>query len=524
MALNSVLELFIIITLGYLIGNLKFKGFSLDISAILIISLIAGYYGVELPEEFKYFGLALFMYAVGLQTGPVFFETFKKQGIFYNLISIGLILSIFFIIVLACKLLGISTGATIGIFTGTMSSAPSLAAVLENQHFNQSSVFFGLTYPFGIITSVLFVRILPVIFRINLEDEVKKYEELYFSSYEKLIGKNFKITNESFAKEVISREHFERMSGCVVERIEKVSGSDNYDILELGDIVRVIGTENELRNAKIILGEEVNKFIDFHDDMKVLRLLVTSKNVVGKKIGELKQLRALSGVITKVRRSGIDIKPNPGMTLMLGDKIYITVPEKNEDKVTNYIGNNLLMYPAGDFLPISLGIVIGIFVGMIPFNIPILGNFKLSFVGGIFFTSLILGRLGRSGKLVWQLSPHSTSLLKTLGQLVFMATIGTGSGKLVVESIKIYGFSAVYVSIFSVLITLILFVFIMKYILKINFMDILGIFSGALTSTPTLTMSNEITKSDYPSISYASTYPFALIMTMLLAQIIGLVF
>ncbi|MCA1927746.1 MAG: YidE/YbjL duplication, partial [Calditerrivibrio sp.] len=116
------------------------------------------------------------------------------------------------------------------------------------------------------------------------------------------------------------------------------------------------------------------------------------------------------------------------------------------------------------------------------------------------------------------------SLLKTLGQLVFMATIGTSSGKLVVESIKIYGFSAVYVSVFSVLIALILFVLIMKYILKINFMDILGIFSGALTSTPTLTMSNEITKSDYPSISYASTYPFALIMTMLLAQVIGLVF
>jgi putative transport protein len=258
--------------------------------------------------------------------------------------------------------------------------------------------------------------------------------------------------------------------------------------------------------------------------MKVLRLLVTSKQVVGKKIGELKQLKALGGVITRVRRSGIDIKPNPGMTLMLGDKLYITAPERNESKITSYIGDNLLTYPAGDFLPISIGIVIGTLIGMIPFTIPLLGKFKLSFVGGIFFTSLILGRFGRTGKLIWQLSPHSNSLLKTLGQLVFMATIGTNSGKMLVESIKIYGLNAIYISVCSVLFSLVLFSIIMKYYLKVNFLDILGIFSGALTSTPTLTMANELSKSDYPSLSYAATYPFALIVTMLLAQLIGLIF
>lgn len=521
MALNIVLDLFVIITIGYLIGNLKYKGFSLDISAILIVALIAGYYGVTIPEEFKYFGLALFMYAVGLQTGPLFFEAFKKQGVYYNIIAASIILFIFIIILVVSKLVGISKGAIIGIFTGTMSSAPSLAAVLENQHFNLASIFFGLTYPFGIISSVLFVMILPIIFRVDLREEVKRYEEEYLSSYEKILGKNFRITNENFKKNIITRQQFEEMSGCVVERIEKAIPSDKFDILEYGDIVRVIGTEKELENVRVILGDELNEYVEFHDDVKVLRLLVTSKHVVGKKIGELKQLKALSGVITKVRRSGIDIKPNPGLTLMLGDKLYITAPERNEEKITNYIGNNLLLFPAGDFLPISLGIVIGILIGKIPFNLPLFGTFKLSFVGGIFCTSLILGRFGRTGKLVWQLSPHSTTLLKTLGQLIFMATIGANSGKMLVESIKVYGFNAMYISVFSILITLLITALILKNFMKMNFIDIFGIFSGALTSTPTLTMANEVTESDYASISYATTYPFALILTMLLAQLIG---
>jgi putative transport protein len=519
--LDTVLHLFIIVTLGYLLGNVKFRGFSLDISAILVVALIAGYYGVTLPEDFKYFGLALFMYAVGLQTGPLFFETFKKNGIFFNTLATGIICFIFFVIFISGKLLGFSKGALIGVFTGSMSSAPSLAAVLEHNYISQASVFFGLTYPFGIISSVVFVRLIPTIFRINIQNEVTLYENQLVSSYEKLGGKNFLVTNENFGREKITKDQFEVMTGCFIERIEKSQNSKDRNIIEMGDILRVVGTEQELKTAQLMLGQEIKDFVEFHDNMKVLRLLVTSKQVVGKKIGEIKRLKALGGVITKIRRSGIDIKPNPGLTLMLGDKLYITVPENNADAVTEYIGNNLLAYPAGDFLPISIGIVLGIFIGKIPINLPFLGDFRLSFVGGVFITAVVLGRLGRTGKLVWQLSPHSTSLLKTLGQLVFMAVIGANSGKFVVVSIQKHGLSSIYVSVGAILFTLIIFVFIMRYFFKLNIIDVFGIFAGAMTSTPTLTMANEITKTDYPSISYASTYPFALIITMLLAQVAG---
>uniref|UniRef100_UPI00235243BE aspartate-alanine antiporter-like transporter n=1 Tax=Flexistipes sinusarabici TaxID=2352 RepID=UPI00235243BE len=260
--------------------------------------------------------------------------------------------------------------------------------------------------------------------------------------------------------------------------------------------------------------------VTFHDNLKVLRLLVTTKKVVGKKISELKELTAVGASISRVRRAGIDINPTPNLTLMLGDKLYITVPEKFEKRVTNFIGNNLLNFPAGDFLPISMGILIGMSIGFIPLNIPGFGYFKLSFVGGILLTALVLGRIGRTGKLVWQLSPHSTSLMKTLGQLIFMATIGTNAGAYLLQSINTLGFTSIYVALGTLLITYSAFTFVMFKMLKYNVLDILGVFSGSMTSTPALSMATEVCDSGRPSVAYAAVYPFALIITIFLAQAI----
>jgi putative transport protein len=313
------------------------------------------------------------------------------------------------------------------------------------------------------------------------------------------------------------------MTSTIIERVESEHhlNKDSDDCqLHLGDIVRVTGTKEQLEKIKLILGEEMNEQVQFHDNLKVLRVLVTSKNIIGKKISQIKELKAYRGVIAKIRRSGIDIAPHDDMILLLGDKLYIVAPEENAKKITDLIGNNLLLFPAADFLPISVGIVIGILVGSIPVSIFGLSGVKISFVGGILITALVLGRLGRTGQIVWQLSPHSTTLMKTLGQLIFMATIGTNAGKYLVESIQTHGFNAILMGggalIFSLLIT----GHIAYRIFKLNFITVLGLLSGAMTSTPSLTMANNITKSDYPAISYAAVYPFSLITTIVLSQLI----
>lgn len=512
---SDIFYLFSIISIGYLIGNIKIKNFSLDITAMLIVALIAGHYGLVISEEYKFFGLAIFIYAVGLQSGPGFFEVMKKDGVTLNLLAALLVITIFLVIVAIGTYMELPSSTIDGIFTGSLMNIPALAAALESSNDDSISVIFGLVYPFAIVAMVLFVRILPIIFRIDLQKEIVNYEENQRNKYPDVYTKNYKITNENFTNSSILKHQIEDMTGAIIERVESTC---NTDALYINDIVRATGTNKELKKLELILGDETTASIEFHDNMKNYNLLVASEEIVGKKIDRLSQLKALGATITKVRRSGIDITPYPRMTLMLGDKLNIVAPVENGEEVTNIIGNDLLKYPAADFLPISLGIVFGILIGTIPFEIPGVGNISLSFVGGILLMALILGRKGRIGKIVWQLSPHSTTMMKTLGQLIFMATIGTSAGKYLVEAVSVSGFMPVYVAVGGLFISIILVTILCRFILKMNFINILGLLSGAMVSTPTLTMVNNTTKKEYSSIAYAAVYPMSLVLMIILAQ------
>lgn len=519
---SEIFYLFAIISIGYILGNIKVRGFSLDITAMLIVALIAGHYGLVISDQFKFFGLAIFIYAVGLQSGPGFFETIRKDGVRLNLLAIFLVSLIFVVIFVIGLYMDLPAGTIEGIFTGSLTSVPALASALEIKNDPSISVIFGLVYPFCIVVTVLFVRILPIFFGVNLDDETQKYEANQRAKYPDVFTKNYKIINDNFKNSDIKKYQIEDMTGAIIERIElheNIEEQNENPVLHLHDIIRASGTAKELKKLELIVGEEVQESVEFHDDMKVYRLLVGSKDIVGKKIAQLTQLQSLRTVITKVRRSGIDITPYPGLTLRLGDKLYVVAPKEYGDRVTKIIGNDLLKYPAADFLPISLGIVLGIVIGSIPFSFPGVGSIKLSFVGGILLTAIVLGRLGRIGPVVWQLSPHSTSMMKTLGQLIFMATIGTNAGKYMVEAISKNGFVPVYISIVGLLFSITVVTIICRVVLKMNFINILGLLSGAMVSTPTLTMVNNTTKSEYSSIAYAAVYPMSLVLMIILAQL-----
>ncbi len=514
---SEIFYLFSIISIGYILGNIKIKGFSLDITAMLIIALIAGHFGMVISEEFQFFGLAIFIYAVGLQSGPGFFETIKKDGVRLNLLAIILVVSIFVMISAIGFFMELPRSTIDGIFAGSLTSVPALASALEVSQNSSTSVIFGLIYPFCIVFTVLFVRFLPIIFRVDLDDEIAKYEEAQRKKYPDVFTKNYKITNINFKNSNIDKHQVEEMTGTVIERVEYV-GDEDDKCLHVDDIVRASGTAKELKKLEIVLGEEINNSFKFHDNMKSYRLLVASEDIVGKKIGQLSQLKTLGAVISKVRRSGIDITPDPSLTLRLGDKLFVVAPREYGKRVTDIIGDDLQKYPAADFLPISLGIVLGILVGSIPFAVPWLGTINLSFVGGILLVAILLGRLGRIGPIVWQLSPHSTSMMKTLGQLIFMAAIGTNAGKYLVESISQNGFTPVYIALFALLFSIIMMTILCRLFLKMNFINILGLLSGAMVSTPALTMVNNTTKSEYASISYAAVYPMSLVLMIVLAQ------
>ncbi len=519
---NEIFYLFAIISVGYILGNIKIRGFSLDFTAMLLVALVAGHYGMIISEDFQFFGLAIFIYAVGLQSGPGFFDTIKNEGVKLNFIAFVLLLLTFVTIFGIGKALSMPTTIIDGIFTGALTSVPALAAALEIKDSPNISVIFGVVYPFCIVATIFFIRFLPTLFRVDIEKEVEAYEAEQKSRYPDIFTRNFRITNENFKTNEIKKSQVENMTATVIERIassEKIDYEAEDTILRFDDVIRVSGTEEQLANLNIILGQSFSEEHEFHDNMKVLRLLTTCKDIVGKKIGNIKELKSLRTVITKVRRAGIDIPAYPNLTLRLGDKLYVVAPEIYSERVTKLIGNDLLKYPAADFLPISLGVVFGILLGSIPFTLPFIGAIKLSFVGGILISALVLGRLGRVGPVVWNLSPHSTTLLKTLGQLIFIAAIGTNAGKYLVESLEKHSFTPILVGLAGLLISLAIVAVVCRKVLKMNILNIMGLLSGAMTSTPSLTMANNITKTDYPSIAYAAVYPLGLVVVIVLAQL-----
>ncbi len=521
---SEIFYLFSIISIGYLLGNIKIRGFSLDITAMLLVALIAGHFGMVISDNFKLFGLAIFIYAVGLQSGPGFFETIKQDGLKLNILAFCLLLCIFLTIFALGNYFHLNRAVIDGIFTGSLTSVPSLAAAIEVKNDPVISVIFGLVYPFGIFATILFIRILPIIFRVNLAKELENYESVQKQKHPQILTKNFKINNINLRERPIKKAQVENLTKTLIERVEAVDKCDldekNSEFLHYNDIIRVSGTQEQLETLSIMLGSEMGEAYKFHDDMKVYRLLVTSKELVGKKIASIRELKSLRAIITKVRRAGIDIAPHPSMSLMLGDKLYVVAPQKYGERVTKIVGNDLMTYPAADFLPISLGIVFGILLGNIPLSLPMIGDVKLSFVGGILITALILGRIGRVGPIVWQLSPHSNTLMKTLGQLIFIVSIGTNAGQFLTKSLSENGLFPVYIAIFALIFSLFLMAFICRIFFKMNFLNIMGLLSGGMTSTPTLTMANNITKSDYPSISYAAVYPMALVLSIVLAQLL----
>uniref|UniRef100_UPI003FA2117D aspartate-alanine antiporter-like transporter n=1 Tax=Sulfurospirillum cavolei TaxID=366522 RepID=UPI003FA2117D len=366
---NEIFYLFAIISVGYILGNVKIKGFSLDVTAMLIVALIAGHYGMVISDAFQYFGLAIFIYAVGLQSGPGFFDTIKHEGLKLNLLAALLLVILFVIIFATGHFLHMPKTIIDGIFTGALTSVPALAAALEIKHTPATSVMFGLVYPFGIVATVLFIRLLPVFFRVDLQKEVEAYEAAQKSRFPDILTRNFRITNENFKTTQIKKSQIEAMTSTVIERMstEKIDSTEDDDILlRYGDVIRVCGTEEQLGNLSIVLGESIGEEHVFDDNMIVLRLLTTSKEIIGKKIGTVKELKSLRAVITKVRRAGIDIAAYPNLTLRLGDKLHVVAPEMYAEKVPKIIANDFLKSPAADFLPKALGDVDGILLGSVP--------------------------------------------------------------------------------------------------------------------------------------------------------------
>ncbi|MGQ8335590.1 aspartate:alanine exchanger family transporter [Sunxiuqinia sp. A32] len=522
---NSYFALFLIIAIGFLIGRIKIKGISLDVSAVIFVALVFGHFGVIIPKDFQYLGLVLFIFTIGIQAGPGFFESFKKNGRQLAILASLIILSAAGITFLFFHFFDIDKSLSIGLLTGALTSTPGLAAAIDSTNSPLASIGYGIGYPFGVIGVILFASLLPKIFRIKIKDAEDQYKKDVNAGFPEILKKNFLVENENVVGKTIGELRIRYMTKAVVSRVmhdgAAITPSPETVLLK-GDIIKAVGTEEALSRVKLLIGQETDAEIPLSQNYDVRSVLVTNKEIVNKTLGQLNILNTYNATITRIRRSGINISPSPASKLQFGDKLIVACHKENMEQVSRIFGDDDKRLSDTDFMPIAIGVILGILVGKISLNFGSF-TFSLGLTGGILFTALILGRTGKTGPILWTMTGAANQLLRQLGLLFFLAAVGSSAGSSLVETFNQYGFELFGIGLAITLVPMIIAAIIGHYFLKMNILVLLGTLTGGMTSTPGLAAVDSMTDTDAPSVAYATVYPIAMVLLIVVVQLLALI-
>lgn len=518
--------LFLIITAGILLGKLKIGGVSLDTSAVIFVALLFGHFGYRVPDIFQQIGLIFFIYSIGIQAGPGFFESFQKKGFQLVIVAGIVVITGGLIAVLLAYFFTVDYKLAVGLYTGALTSTPGLAAAIESSRSTMASIGYGIAYPFGVIGVILFTRLSPRLFKRDLKGAETEYEKEVSEVYPELTSKNFMVENKSIIGKTIGDLEIRSMTGANISRIVHEGEAvvpEADSVLHQGDLIKAVGTGQALKKISLLVGRETDREIPSSGQFDVQWILVTNKKVVNKSLGELNLFNNYNATVTRIRRTGIDITPNSSSKIRFGDKLMVASSKGNMPAVIKLFGNNVKVLSEADFLPISAGIVIGVLIGLIEIPIPGGSTFKLGLTGGVLISGLVLSRIGKTGPIIWNVSGPANQLLRQIGLLFFLAAVGTHAGETLVETVQSNGINLLLIGLIITLLPMIIATFIGLYVFKINFLSLLGTLAGGMTSTPGLSAVDSMTDSNAPSIAYATVYPFAMVILIICAQVMGII-
>ncbi len=515
--------IFLIVAAGIVVGNLQIRGLSLDVSAVIFAALVFGHFGFTVPADFQKLGLILFIYTVGLQAGPGFFESFRKYGRQLIILTVAMVATAAILTVVLARSLGIDSKLAVGLFAGALTSTPGLAAAIESAQSPLASIGYGVAYPFGVVGVILFVRLLPRLLRVDLRRSEADYQQEMRADFPEMSNQNFVVVNGNIAGKTIGEMGIGTMTGATISRVSHagVAITPTKDTpLRQGDLIKAVGTAAALEKVRLLVGPPTERDIPLAQGHEVQWVLVTNKAVVGRSLAELNLWALYDTTVTRIRRSGIDISPTGTSVLRFGDKLMVAGRQENMAHVTKILGNDTKRLSETDFLPIALGIVIGVVLGKLA--LPVGGlRLSLGMTGGVLVAGLLLSRLGKTGPVIWSLSGYANTLLRELGLLFFLASVGTEAGARLVETLTTNGVKVFAVGAVLTVAPMLVGALVGHRLLRLNVLTLLGVTTGAMTSTPGLVAVGRLTDSNGPAVGYATVYPVALVCKIVCCQLIA---
>lgn len=534
-SLASTLVLYsFVIALGVFLGKLKVGSVSLGVTFVLFVGILMGHMGYVVDANVlkfvREFGLILFIFAIGIQVGPAFFSSFKKGGIRLNMLAVScIVLNVAIVLTIYFIDGNTNINALVGVMSGAVTNTPGLAAaqqaVQENANavdaINTMSMGYAAAYPLGVCGIIGAMFLIKALFKIKIDKEVKAMEE----ENEKLQSKpNFvsiEVTNHLINGRSLRELHDIIQCDFVISRLMDQSGNiiipTSQTQIRVSDKLFVILSVSDTARFESVVGPEVEMDWEEVTPSRVVshRIVITKSQYNGVALGSLRLHAGYQLNATRVNRAGVDLIASPDLRLQMGDRITVVGDLNDIDRLANRLGNSMKRLNEPNMITIFVGILFGIIVGSIelPFSM------KLGLAGGPLVVAILLSRFGYKFKLVTYTSSSASLLMRELGICLFLASVGISAGANFAETV--FNPTGMWWVIWGFIITFVPLVIVgcvARGIYKINFLTIMGMFSGGYTDPPALAYANNATGNDAPAVSYSTVYPLTMFLRVVAAQ------
>ena len=532
----------LVIAIGVLLGKVKFGGIALGVTFVLFAGIVAGHFGLTAPVNIitfiQDFGLILFVFMIGLQVGPGFFESFRKGGVTLNMLAASTVL-LNIAVMFACYYIFFDTSnphnlpMMVGTLYGAVTNTPGLGAANEalnsvfSDNLPQIASGYACAYPLGVVGIIGATIAIRFICRVNLskeEDELKaaNAEDTHVKPHQMHI----QVSNAYLAGRTLMQIHDFLNRDFVCSRLlhdGHVTIPNRNTVLELGDQLFIVCAQADAEAIIAFIGPEIQVEWEKTDQPMVSRrILVTKPSINGKTLGQMHFSRAFGVNVTRITRQGMELFASPRLPLQVGDRVMVVGPEDLVNRVADVLGNSIKRLEAPNIATIFLGIVIGIIFGSLPFAIPGMPvPMKLGIAGGPLIIAILIGRYGYKVHLVTYTTTSANMMLREIGLVLFLASVGNKAGAGFLETVvQGDGLKYVYTGFLITVIPILIIGTIARLRYKFNYFTIMGMLAGTYTDPPALAYANQSCSTEAPAIGYSTVYPLSMFLRIFTAQVI----
>lgn len=513
---QPMLSLFLVIGLGYAVGEIAVRGFSLGVGAVLFVGLFIGWLAPDAapPPLIGSLGLVMFLYGTGIQYGRHFFRGLTGgEGRRWNLLAITGLAAGTGAVLLLALLTDLPVTYLVGMFSGSMTSTAALQAAIDASDSTQPAVGYSVAYPFGVIGPIICMYLAQVLFRPKLEAPTAAgltHREIAIRNPAlagRTLGELMAKLPPGLSIIAVRQEHRNR-----VPRAGMILRLDDVLLVAADDAAAVEQAQQRLGDAATmrILGDRL--------DLDYLRVFVSKRGVVGLPLSDVQLPGGEEVAIVDVRRGDTELLPRADLVLEFGDRVGVLAGRPAHLAIRRFFGDSIRGTTEFSYISIGIGMVLGVVLGLVPFPIPGLGTLKLGIAGGPLIVALILGWLGRTGGLVWSMPLSANLTLRNFGLTIFLAQVGMTSGSGFVATVQETGLYFLVAGALILLAVVLTTLVLGWYLVRLPFDDLLGVTAGVTGNPAILAYASRAVPTERPDIGYAVIFPSTTILKILIVQ------